>query len=101
MKKKFKGKVYRDAIKKLDASNGFACPALIKACETGLYVSRFSKFFTGHGMFWTFATHMMNGGEDRNYRSDTELGRRTREIALELAAHLEDIGEIDRILEEK
>lgn len=98
MKKKFKGEVYRAAIEKLDSSYGYACIALMKIQATG-YDERFSLFYNNSTEeAWTFVT---NDDHHEEYTPNTELGRRTREIALELAAHLEDIGEMDRILEQK
>lgn len=100
MKKKFKGQVYRDAIQKLDASNvgGWSCNALEKSGNLD-YVKRYSGLFA-YAKTWFFCNKEV-GVSDNNYSHTSKLGRRTREIALELAAHLEDIGEMDKILGEK
>lgn len=104
MKKKFKGQVYRDAIEKLDKADGFSCNAVYFQSNDREYEERYSKFFSGYENKYNWGFDYQTLGScihDAEYDRDTELGRRTREIALELAAHLEDIGEMDRILGEK
>lgn len=95
---KFKAKVYRDAIKELN-SQKFACYSIDKIDRSKLYSSRFTLFFRGEYCTWLFSDVEDNiFTHEVEYKANTELGRRTREIALELAAHLEETGEIDKIL---
>lgn len=99
---KFKAKVYRDAIEELH--NDYACSALdeVAGLSQG-YSVRFSKLFRAEHYrdTWTFSNNDITGEKDQEYRPYEELGRRTREIALELAAHLEETGEMDKILKGK
>lgn len=96
--KKFKAKVYRDAIEKLDEVNGWACHAVWEINKK--QEKRFSRLYCKDLITWTFADSVRPGAwkYSKAYTPETELGRRTREIALELAAHLEETGEMDRIL---
>lgn len=98
--KKFKGQVYRDAINTL--REGYACLSKAIQDKTESYSDRFSLLFSGNTYCgWSFTKHYKTKKIEPAYATYTELGRRTREIALELAAHLEDIGEMDKILKGK
>lgn len=101
MKKKFKGQVYRNAIEKLDEAYGWSCNA-VEFQGGEKYRHRYAILFsyTGSVGGWFFCNNSA-GEVHPEYQHGTKLGRRTREIALELAAHLEDIGEMDRILKQK
>lgn len=101
---KYKAKVYRDAIKVLP-ENGYSCHALDSVTDVTNYkhVYRFSNLFAGpNSKLWSFSFNKLyDNTEDLRYCINTKLGRRTREIALELAAHLEETGEMDKILKGK
>lgn len=99
---KFKAEIYRRAIDYIEGRRtGFACKALDLVTDETVYSDRFSRLYVGSdNITWTFTSggNIGIGKEQQEYTIEKELGRRTREIALELAAHLEETGEMDKIL---